>query len=220
MRRLFVIALLLVLAPFNAVAQVSLEALIEAALTPRLGANLPEAARLEIQLPPDAPAKAAYLTALEYDRSSSTFTATAQHSDGTQSRTRGHVAAVVDLLVPNRAIAPGEITRAADFSVRTLPAQTYGRFVLSHPDQIIGREVRRVLAEGRPVQAQSLQEPRIIKRGDRVELLYNRGALSLSTPARALDDAAEGETLRVQNLNSNRTVNATAKGEGQVMVLQ
>ena len=200
--------------------QVSLEALIEAALLPRLGANLPEVARLDIQLPSDAPKEGAYLTALEYDRAASSFIATVQLSDGSTARTQGRVSAVVDLLVPNRAIAPGEITRAEDFSIRTLPAQSYGRFVLSHPDQIIGREVRRVLAEGRPVQAQSLQEPRLIKRGDRVELLYTRGALSLSAPARALDDAAEGEALRVQNLNSNRTVNAVAKGEGQVMVLQ
>ena len=214
------LGLLLALLPLGARADVSLAALIEEALLPRFEASLPEGARLEIDLPPEAPKEVKSLAVLEYDRANQSFVVTPLLANGPTDPYRGKIRAVVDALVPVRPILPGEKTAAEDFEWRSLPAQNMSRFVLTSPEQILGREARRLLPQGRPVQAQSLQEPRLIRRGQKIELVYERGGLHLTAPAKALEDGAEGDVIRVQNLNSNRTVKATPAGDGRVMVVQ
>ena len=198
----------------------ALTPLLEAALLPQLEDRLPTGARLEFLLPEDAPEAAVRVLALEHDLRAGLFAAVLETPEGRHPTLRGRVFAVVDVLVPRRPILPGEVTRAEDFEIRTLPAQSLGRFALTDPALILGQEVRRSLAEGRPVQSQSLREQRVVSRGEKLTLIYTKGALELSAPARALEDAAEGETLRVQNLNSNKTVVGRAMGDGRVQVMQ
>jgi flagella basal body P-ring formation protein FlgA len=199
---------------------VGLELLLEAAILPEVEALFPAGARLEFMLPETAPARALRLVAVEHDLRAGAFATILETPDGAQQTLRGRVFAVVDSLVPVRPILPGEITKPADFELRTLPAHGLGRHALSDPALILGQEVRRTLPEGRAVQSQSLRPPRVVQRGEKLTLLYSNGALQLSAPARALEDAAQGDTIKVQNLNSNKTVMARALGDGRVQVTQ
>lgn len=199
---------------------VGLELLLEAAILPQVEAQFPTGARLEFLLPETAPDRALRLIAVEHDLRAGAFATILETQDGAQQTLRGRVFAVIDTLVPVRPILPGEITSPGDFEVRTLPAHGLGRHALSDPDLILGQEVRRTLPEGRAVQSQSLRPPRVVQRGEKLTLVYSKGALQLSAPARALEDAAEGETIKVQNLNSNKTVMARALGDGRVQVTQ
>ncbi len=63
-----------------------------------------------------------------------------------------------------------------------------------------------------------LRPPAIIERNSAVTLRYNHGGLLVVTEGRALDRAAQGETLRVLNLGSRNTVTATAAAPGLVTV--
>lgn len=82
----------------------------------------------------------------------------------------------------------------------------------------IGMEARINLYPGRPIRAGDLRPPAIVERNEIVSLRYNYGGLLILTEGRALDRAAEGETLRVINLNSRQTVTATASQPGLVTV--
>lgn len=53
-----------------------------------------------------------------------------------------------------------------------------------------------------------------VRRGDTVTLTYVAPGLRLTTRARALADAAPGERVRLQNLDSNRTIEAIVTGPG------
>ena len=53
-----------------------------------------------------------------------------------------------------------------------------------------------------------------IRRGEMVTLVYRIGGLQLSTHARALEDGAIGQGIRLVNLTSNRTVDGTVTGPG------
>lgn len=50
-----------------------------------------------------------------------------------------------------------------------------------------------------------------IRKGSRVTLVYARGAVRLSVPAEALNDAGPGESVTVRNLQSNKEILATAQ---------
>jgi len=55
----------------------------------------------------------------------------------------------------------------------------------------------------------------LIRRGDLVTLTYRTGALQLTARARATANAAEGEAIRLVNIDSDRTVEAVVTGPGQ-----
>ena len=53
-----------------------------------------------------------------------------------------------------------------------------------------------------------------VRRGDMLTLVYIAPGMQLTTRARAMSDAAIGDPVRVVNLQSNRTVEATVTGIG------
>lgn len=53
-----------------------------------------------------------------------------------------------------------------------------------------------------------------VRRGDTVTLVYAAPGLSLSMRARALEDAAVGQNVRLLNTASNRTIDAIVTGPG------
>ena len=53
-----------------------------------------------------------------------------------------------------------------------------------------------------------------VRRGQTVVLVYQTPGMQISTSARALEDAGVGESVRLVNLTSNRTISATVTGPG------
>ncbi|MDX2276253.1 MAG: flagellar basal body P-ring formation chaperone FlgA [Hyphomonadaceae bacterium] len=54
----------------------------------------------------------------------------------------------------------------------------------------------------------------VIRRGETVALIFEAPGIQLSTSARALEDGAVGDNVRLVNIASNRTVSATVTGPG------
>jgi len=53
-----------------------------------------------------------------------------------------------------------------------------------------------------------------VRRGELVTLVYQAPGMSLVMRARALEDAAVGQSVRLQNTSSNRTIDAIVTGPG------
>lgn len=58
----------------------------------------------------------------------------------------------------------------------------------------------------------------VVHRGETISLVFEAPGIQLSTSARALEDGALGDNVRLVNLSSNRTVNATVTGPGVAQV--
>ena len=86
------------------------------------------------------------------------------------------------------------------------------------PDALLGQEVRRTVHAGRPVTRADLGPPTLVRRNERVTMLYRRGALSIRSEGRALATGGAGEAIDVMNLASRLTVRATVTGPGAVEV--
>ncbi len=125
------------------------------------------------------------------------------------------VSARAEIVQPNRIIKAQDIISAADL---TLVAGD-NPMVLADPQDAIGMEARVTLYAGRPIRLQDIAEPAVVDRNQMVEMIYSRGALSISAEGRSLDRAALGETIRVMNSSSRITVSARVTAPGQVKVL-
>lgn len=148
------------------------------------------------------------------------FLANAVLENGDVQRIGGLALITLPVPVPTRRLLPEEIIMEDDLTVMRLPVGRVGAYVETEIEEVIGKQVRRVLTPGRPIQAQSIIHPLVISRGDRVEISFSDGLLALRSPGRALSDAHEGQEVRIVNLISNKTVTGIATGAGTVEIVQ
>ena len=86
-------------------------------------------------------------------------------------------------------------------------------------DRIIGLRTRRAVAAGLPLSEVALEKPPLVRHGSPVTILVQMGEITVSTNGQALQEGSEGSIIRVQNLNSNRIVNARVIDGSTVQVI-
>lgn len=119
---------------------------------------------------------------------------------------------VVGEIVATRVLRVGTVIEATDVKLSEPDA------VDADLDALVGMEVRRVIYLGHPVGTGDVGPPRIIRRNDKVTVLFRSRGLELRTDARAMGAGALGEYIDVLNLDSRLTVTARVVGPGVVEV--
>ncbi|WP_434025595.1 flagellar basal body P-ring formation chaperone FlgA [[Pseudomonas] boreopolis] len=123
-----------------------------------------------------------------------------------------------DVLVLNRGIAAGETIGLADIGIEKRDAARIAGAVLADPAEAVGKVARRVLQAGTLLSAGDLVSPRLVRRGDTVELVSRRSGLEVRMRGRALSDAGQDERVSVENASSRRIVQGTVDANGAVVV--
>lgn len=115
-------------------------------------------------------------------------------------------------------------------AVRTLPAGTMiaaadlvlpeaaGAELRNRAEALVGLETRRAIYAGRPVDPSDLGPPVLVRRNSLVTMIYRHGGLGIRGEGRALDSGGQGETVRVMNIGSRRTVSAQVVAAATVEV--
>ena len=197
-----------------------IDVLIEERARADYAADLPDASEFEIILAEAPQADVVTLAEFWMDVPTGKFLVNAVLNTGTVQRLSGLAVVSIPVPVPNRRMLPDEIITEDDLVSAKLPMGQVGGYIVINADDVIGKQVRRMLSPGRPIQAQSIIQPLVITRGDRVDILFSDGLLALSSPGRALGDAHRGQEVRIVNLVSNKTVTAVATGDGTVEILR
>lgn len=198
----------------------ALDVLIEEKARAEFGPALPEAGEFQITHKPGGLEEAVMLSAFWMDKATGQFIANVVTEAGDVRRITGLALLTVPVPVPVRRLLPEEIITEADLRVLRLPYGRVGSFAVTRLDDLLGMQVRSLLAQGRPVMAQAVQPPRIIDRGDKVAIRYRDGLLELTAPGRALADAHRGQEVKIVNLVSNASVVGIATAEGLVEVIR
>lgn len=81
-----------------------------------------------------------------------------------------------------------------------------------------GRALRTTVYPGRALRLADLTSPTEIERNQSVTLVFRKGPLSITTEGRALGRGSMGETIRVLNLVSRKTVAGQITAGGTVVV--
>lgn len=122
--------------------------------------------------------------------------------------------ATADMVVPLRTIRPNEVIRPADIAI--VEGEAAG--ALTGLSEASGKEARIALYAGRPIRSGDLGPPALVARNDTVMLTFTRAGLHIMAEGRALDRAAEGETVRVMNIASRATVIGRVRRDGSIEV--
>lgn len=122
------------------------------------------------------------------------------------------------VLILNRGIAAGETLAAADITTAQRDVARIAGAALADPAAAVGRVARRTLVAGSLLSANDLVAQRLIRRGDSVSLVSQRGGVEVRVAGKALGDAGENERVSVENLSSRRIVQGTVAASGDVFV--
>ncbi len=85
-------------------------------------------------------------------------------------------------------------------------------------EAVIGMAARHPLREGDAVALRDVSAPLAIKAGDMISVVYEDGGIRLTLQAKAMANAAVGDSLTVQNIASKKMIAAVATGPDEAAV--
>jgi flagella basal body P-ring formation protein FlgA len=119
------------------------------------------------------------------------------------------------VLVLAREVRRGDVLSLEDVAVQS---GSPGPGALADPLEAVGRRAVRRLPAGAPLFARDLESVPAVKRGDTVRLVARVGGVTATTLGKALETAGVGDTLRVENLSSGRSLAGVLREGGVVDV--
>lgn len=81
---------------------------------------------------------------------------------------------------------------------------------------ITGMGAKRRIRANQIISPDLIDQPQLIKRGDKIKIIANRAGISASMPGEALEKGGGGEVIRVKNLSSGKTIEAKVIEAGAV----
>jgi flagella basal body P-ring formation protein FlgA len=157
-----------------------------------------------------------------FDERVSRFAAVLVVPRGTGAADRVHVTGRIHeiLRVPvlTRRLNRGEVIGRGDVDLVELPRDGLARNVVLDPDALVGMTPRRLLSANTPLRPGDVAPPVIVSKGTLVTLVVRTDRMLITARGKALQDAAQGETVRVLNIRSRSTIEGVVQGPNQVVV--
>lgn len=126
-----------------------------------------------------------------------------------------HITATVGMLVANRPLFPGQVLSAEDFSAQEGELSQTG--IITDPAEATGKVLKYAVGAGQALRLDMLRLPYAIKQGQTVHLQVEGGGFSVRSEGKALDNASEGQDVRVRT-DSGKVVSGKALSDGVVEV--
>jgi flagella basal body P-ring formation protein FlgA len=130
----------------------------------------------------------------------------------------GNTTLMVEMPVLVHRVNPGDVIGRGDIGwVEFNAAQLFGDLAASEAD-LLDHTPRRGLGVNTPIYLRDVQAPRMVSRNQLVTMIVETKSMMISTQGKATQDGARGEVIRVVNVQSNRTIEATVTGPNQVTI--
>lgn len=173
-----------------------------------------------IQVPVNSSPGDIGVTISSYDAHTGKFVASLAIPTGTalnrRVEYRGRVEKISFVPALNRQIAPGETITESDVSWVRLANRRLGKNIIQSRQALVGMTPRRPLAVNRPLRLGDVQSPRLVKKGGLVLVAFRSGNLTITSSARALENGARGDVIRILNTRSNQTLEGVVTGPNKV----
>lgn len=123
----------------------------------------------------------------------------------------------VDYLVSAHPLRAGQTLVEADLARRSGDLADLPSGVLLDPAQVLGRTLGVALPAERPLRAEMLRQPMVVKQGQSVKLVAGGSGFQVSSEGRALGNAVAGQVVQVRT-GSGQVVSGIARADGSVEV--
>jgi flagellar basal body P-ring formation protein FlgA len=159
---------------------------------------------------------------VRYDRHDSTVTATVMLDSGNGAmqpvELRTNVFRVIQAPVLARNLRHGQVVAADDIAFVAMRADAIDPSTIVEPDAVVGKTPRSAVRAGVALRRTDFVAPVVIAKGAMVMMSLTTPNMSLTAKGRALENGADGQTVKVQNIRSHVTVEGVVAGPGRVVV--
>ncbi len=133
-----------------------------------------------------------------------------------QVRLNANLQRLGEVVLASRRINRGEVIAPADLIIHRREISMLDPNFISDPEQAVGKQSRTTLQTGAIVYENLLENPPLVRRGDRVKILAESGRVRVSAPGEVRDTGARGDLVRVRNLMSRQELQAQVVDGGTV----
>lgn len=124
---------------------------------------------------------------------------------------------LVDYVVSARPLRAGQVISAADIRQRQGDLADLPQGILTDLTQAIGQLSRVSLPADRPLRADMLLQPLVVKQGQNVKVVSGGVSFQVSSDGRALNNAAVGQVIQIR-LASGQVISGIAQKDGTVSI--
>ena len=167
--------------------------------------------RPEIFLPHDMDAFVT-VESSSYNASRQTFSATIRTPDDKIRQLSGIAYPLIAIPVLNAPLGRGDIITKNMLTTLDVRADTLSDSAIIRKEDIIGLSPRRMIRADMPVDMSDLNKPTMVSRGDLVTMELKNGPIAITAIAKAMESGAKGDTIRLLNVDSKRTLEAEVIG--------
>ncbi len=131
----------------------------------------------------------------------------------------GKISPVIQVPVLVENLQNGYIITKNDIEYISIKEREYSKDMIVDADALVGMTARRIVLADRPVRKSDLIAPQVVERGSIVNMSLANSIMQITTQAKALQNGATGDIIRVVNTASNQTLQARVTGPNEVVVL-
>ncbi len=124
----------------------------------------------------------------------------------------------IEVAVAKRPLARGIPITDKDIVFEKREISRLGSGYFEDKNKLNNRLPKRTLAKGAVISPRDLGVNKVINKGSRVSIIAHTNGITVRMAGLALSDAGKGESIRVRNLSSKRTVDAVVIEPGLVKV--
>ncbi len=130
----------------------------------------------------------------------------------------GDVKAEALVITPLRWMKRNEVFAREDVTTMRVGMPSLTHDFILHQDEILGKQVLRSLPPRQPISKEMVDDPPVVRKGDRVMIEVRQGGLLVQAIGLAKATGKSGETILVENKSSGREVMGTVLSAGLVEV--
>ena len=150
------------------------------------------------------------------------FTATMEipygNGDSKRISLTGRVLEIIRVPVLNRRVKAGNVIREGNIDWIELEARRVRDSFVTDAESLIGQQVVRTLIAGKPVRTRDVRSRVLVAKGSLAMLTLKTNRMLLTVRVLAMGDGGMGETIRVLNTRSKKTIEAIVTGAGHITV--
>jgi flagella basal body P-ring formation protein FlgA len=119
----------------------------------------------------------------------------------------------INTLVSSKPLQQGQTVKTGDFNIQSGELNQMG--IITDEAQALGKVLKFSISAGQVLKQEMLRAPYAVTQGQTVQILVERPGMTLRSEGKALNNAAEGESVQVK-VASGQVISGTAKESGIV----
>ncbi len=108
------------------------------------------------------------------------------------------------IVIASREIPVGH--KITEEDIKTVEMSNVRDDLIENIDQVVGKIAKKRIQEGTPIKKYYLKPDFVVKKNDRVKVIYDSGVIRVELSGIALENGEKGQVIKVKNLSSGKKI--------------